>query len=186
MTGRQHMSRTDRVALGLFAAWCLNDLEELMTMRSGSRAALRRVPAAVPVPAAVRDRGLSQEHVALAIVMMGSLMAAASALGARTRFRDPISRTVLEGFGLHGITHIAASVAARGYTSGVLTAPIVVIPFWVHARRVLRDDGAAAPSPAALAAAGALLMPIMLAVHALAHAVLGEDSAGRVPGLPVG
>ena len=55
----------------------------------------------------------------------------------------------LLGFGVHGFTHIAMALAARRYVTGVATAPTVVIPFWLWARRELaragvRDDDRAA------------------------------------------
>lgn len=169
---------TDRVAIGLLAAWCLNDAEELLTMAAGSREAIARIPARVPLPPGLRERGLSQTHVTAAIGLMGIAMAAASARGARTGFRDPISRAVLLGFGLHGIGHLATSAAARGYTSGVLTAPTVVIPFWLWARRALRREGIADATPGTLLAALTLTVPVMAAVHGLTGVLLGERSLG--------
>lgn len=168
------------VALGLVAAWCANDLEELLTIAASSRDAFQRAPAFAPIPGSVRARGLSQAHVTLAIALMGVLITASAARGARTGFRDRLSRAVLLGFGLHGFGHLAASAAARGYTSGVITAPTVVIPVWLWARRRLRGDGIDDVTPAVAALAVALTAPTTAAVHVLAGAILRDRSLGPV------
>lgn len=53
----------DDVALAcvsLFAAWMVNDVEELLTMRVDSAAFLSRAPRWLPVPEVLRTHGLSQ------------------------------------------------------------------------------------------------------------------------------
>ncbi len=53
----------DDVALAcvsLFAAWMVNDVEELLTMRVDSAAFLSRAPRWLPVPEVLRPHGLSQ------------------------------------------------------------------------------------------------------------------------------
>jgi hypothetical protein len=56
--------------------------------------------------------------------------------------------------GLHGLGHIGISLLVRGYTSGVATAPTVVIPFCLWATRALRQAGVSnrRSLPAAIAA----------------------------------
>ncbi|MBW4720200.1 HXXEE domain-containing protein [Saccharothrix obliqua] len=156
------------VTWGLLAAWVVHDLEELLTMPGWTR---RHpvVPTTTPAQAAI------------AIGAVGAVVAAASAAGARTGGRSPFFQSVLTGFGLHSITHLAATAAHRGYTPGVATTPIVVIPFSAWALRRLRRAGVAGnPSPSAL-----LWFPITVgAAHGLARLAtrVRQNTAGvRAP-----
>ncbi|WP_336631161.1 MULTISPECIES: HXXEE domain-containing protein [unclassified Microbacterium] len=164
-----------RACLGLFVAWAVHDAEELVTMSHTSRAVLSRLPRRVPVPADLRASGVSQTHVNLAIAIMGAIMAAVAAAGAATGGRSPWFRGALWAFGAHGFTHLAASVVRCAYTPGVVTAPVVVIPFWLWARRVLRDHGRLEQDAGSIVVAISAA-PAMFAVHALTRAVLGSRS----------
>lgn len=135
------MNRIQLATAGLFGAWIVHDLEELATMSASSRALARRLPDWVPVPASLRQHGLPQRYVATAVAAVGIIVAAASVCGYRTRGRSPFYQNALLGFGLHGLGHVGVSLLARGYTSGVGTAPTVVVPFWLWASRALRDAG---------------------------------------------
>ncbi|NUT94870.1 MAG: HXXEE domain-containing protein [Saccharothrix sp.] len=126
-----------RVTWGLLAAWVVHDLEELATMSRWSRK--NRVLPTTPAQSAI------------AIGLMGGIVTAAAAAGARSGGRSRFFQTVLTGFGLHSATHLAASAVFRGYTPGVLTAPTVVAPFTLWALRRLRAEGIRPnTSPAAL------------------------------------
>ncbi|AXX31028.1 putative integral membrane protein [Actinosynnema pretiosum subsp. pretiosum] len=116
------------VTWGLLAAWVAHDLEELATTSPWSRAH-RAVPTVGRVESAV------------AIGAVGVVMAVAAAEGARTGGRSRLFQAALAGFGLHAVTHVAASAVFRGYTPGVLTAPTVVAPFALWAWRRLRREG---------------------------------------------
>ncbi|MFF3861369.1 HXXEE domain-containing protein [Streptomyces sp. NPDC002209] len=109
------------VTWGLLAAWVLNDIEELATMARFSKVPQRRVN--------------------IAIGLMGCVVAAASAEGARTGGRSRFFRTAVTGFGLHGVTHLASAAALGRYTPGVATAPTVVIPYALWAARRMRSAG---------------------------------------------
>ncbi|WP_405752274.1 HXXEE domain-containing protein [Streptomyces sp. NBC_00012] len=161
------------VTWGLFAAWVANDLEELATMAGWTRAARPVFEERFPrVPETVWQRmELSQRDVGVAIGLMGAVMAAASADGARTGGRSPFFRSVLVGFGVHGVAHLAQSLAYRGYTPGVVTAPTVVIPYSVWAVRRLKAAGVGSGGAGATAAALALLPVTVVGVHALAHRI---------------
>ena len=74
-------------------------------------------------------------------------------------------RGALLGFGVHGFTHIAMALAARRYVTGVATAPTVVIPFWLWARRELARAGVRDDDRAAVLAALAFL-PLVPGAHA--------------------
>ncbi|MBP2338449.1 hypothetical protein JOF41_004627 [Saccharothrix coeruleofusca] len=142
-----------KVTWGLLVAWLAHDAEELATTSWWTRR-----QAGVPTVTPARS--------AVAIGVVGAVMAAAAADGARTGGRSRFFQAALTGFGLHSITHVAGSVVFRGYTPGVLTAPTVVAPFALWARRRLRRAGVAAPTdPRAL-----LWFPVVVgAAHAIAH-----------------
>ncbi|MFD9484762.1 HXXEE domain-containing protein [Streptomyces sp. NPDC059991] len=153
---------------GLFAAWAVNDVEELLTMAPWSRSAGPRLKARFPrVPDAVWNRmEVTQPQVNTAIGLMALVMAAAAADGARTRGHSAFFRTVLTGFGLHGVVHLAQSAAYRGLTPGVVTSPTVVIPYSVWALSHLRRAGLPPASPAL----GLALFPVAAGtVHTLAR-----------------
>jgi hypothetical protein len=119
----------------------VNDLEELATMSANSRALARRLPDWVPAPASVRRTGLTQRYVATGVAAVGLVVAAATVRGYRTQGRSAFYQNALLGFGLHGLGHIGISLLVRGYTSGVATAPTVVVPFWLWATRALQQVG---------------------------------------------
>jgi hypothetical protein len=157
---------------GLLVAWAVHDAEEVATAPGWARRARPRLERRLPwVPPAVWDRFTSsQAHMALAVGLMGVLVAAAAADGARTGGRSPLYQFVLTGFGAHGFGHLAAAVATGGYAPGVVTSPSVVLPFAWWARRALRRAGVpqAPVPPAALA-----LIPVAIgAAHSGAAGLL--------------
>jgi Major Facilitator Superfamily len=88
-----------------------------------------RAPPARPEPAPAARRAV------------GLVVAATTVRGYCTRGRSALYQNTLLGFGLHGLGHPTMSLLARGYTSGVATAPTVVIPFWLWATRALQQAG---------------------------------------------
>jgi len=172
------MQRTTTISLGLFAAWACHDLEELFTMRDTTRALAARTPEWVPIPADVRQDGLSQQHVNLGISLMGAYIAAMAAVGVRSRGRSRLFRGVLLAFGLHGFGHIGATAALRQYTTGVATSPTIVIPYWLWARRALAREGLSdRDGTAPPAAASILLIPT---VHLVTRLLLNRRRAAAM------
>ncbi|MEV7235451.1 HXXEE domain-containing protein [Streptomyces sp. NPDC051020] len=161
------------VTWGLLAAWVANDLEELATMAGWARSARPRLQKRFPrVPERVWARmELSQRDANVAIGLMGGVMAAASADGARTGGRSPFFRTVLVGFGLHGVVHMAQAVAYRGYTPGVATSPTVVIPYSLWALRRLKAAGIESGGVGTAAAALAFFPVAVAGAHGLARRI---------------
>jgi hypothetical protein len=144
-----------QVAWGLLAAWIVHDLEELLTMSSSSQRA-----DGLPGPLA-KVLPMSRTEAATAIGLTGLAMAAASAAGAATNGRSRFFQASLAGFGLHAGTHIAQSVVLRRYTPGLVTTPLVVIPFSVWAWRRLKEDGVPiAPADRRLNLALAAVVPM--------------------------
>lgn len=172
------MNEMTALSVGLFAAWAAHDTEELITMSTTSRGAVARTPALALLPPEYRERGISQAHVNLAIGLMAVPVAGASVAGVRTQGRSRWFRGAVLAFGAHGVTHLAASVATRGYTSGVATAPVIVIPYWMLARRVLRRHGLHRID-ATIAAAACSVIPLLLGVHLVTARILGERSLRR-------
>ncbi|WP_017599043.1 HXXEE domain-containing protein, partial [Nocardiopsis lucentensis] len=115
------------VTWGLLGAWLVHDAEELVMIPGWSSRARPRLERNLPwVPGRVWDGlDVSPRRNATAIALMGVLMAAASADGARTGGRSGFYQAALVGFGLHSATHVAQSAVTRGYTPGVATAPLV-------------------------------------------------------------
>lgn len=166
------------VTWGLFLAWALHDAEELATMPGWVGRNRDRLVATLPwVPARVWDRlDVDRGHVTSAIGLMGGLMLAVSARGAHTGGRSVIYQTAVTGFGLHALTHLAQSAVVRGYTPGVVTAPLVAGPFAVWARRRLRRAGVPVTRGGVVALAA---LPVVLGgVHGMAS-VLVRRRIGR-------
>jgi hypothetical protein len=163
------MNRLRLATAGLFGAWLLHDLEELATMSDTSRTLVTRLPVWLPVPASVRQRGVTARYVAIAIPAVGLVVVAAALRGSRTQGRSAFYQNALLGFGLHGLGHIGLSVLARGYTSGVATAPTVVVPSWLWATRALRQAGV--PDRRSLPAAAALVAGSLAGAHLVASLI---------------
>lgn len=153
-----------KVAWGLLAAWVLHDLEELATLPRWSTDAPVTLAGQLPAPV-LRALPMSRTEAATAIGLVGAVMTVASARGARTGGQSALFQSALTGFGLHAGTHIAQSVILRRYTPGLITTPLVVIPYALWARRQMRDIPKATPSPA-LTVALAAAVPL---AHAIAR-----------------
>ncbi len=74
----------------------------------------------------------------------------------------------MDGFGLHGLVHLAQAAAVRGYTPGSVTSPLIVIPYAVWARGRLRRTGRLRPTDARGAVSG---LAMAGAATALSHFV---------------
>ncbi len=168
------------MAWGLLAAWAVHDAEELATMARWTREARPWLEERFPGVPWERVE-VSQAHVNTAIGLVGGVVAGAAALGARTGGRSGVFQAALAGFGVHGMVHLAQAALVRGYTPGVVTAPVVVIPYAVWAWRRLRDAGV----PIRPAGAGVAAFPLVLAgVHALAHALVTHRRRRRAAVTP--
>ena len=123
------------------------------------------------VPARVRDASsVSRPHATVAIGLVGAVVAAVSARGARTDGADPLYQATLAGFGWHAVPHVASAVVIRGYTPGVLMAPTVVVPFALWARSRLRRAGVPVAATARTAALSGPL--VVVGAHLAASGLL--------------
>ncbi|MET9800384.1 HXXEE domain-containing protein [Streptomyces sp. NPDC006368] len=162
------------VTWGLLAAFAVHDLEELATMPAWASAQVDRLRESHPkVPERVWSAmSVTPGHAATAIGLMGLVVGAASADGARTGGRSPFFQTVLAGFGLHAVSHVAQSAALRRYTPGVVTTPLVVAPFSLWAWRELRRGGVLREVGTRNVVSSAMMFPLgILGVHAAAFGV---------------
>ena len=149
-----------KVAWGLLAAWIIHDLEELATMPSFSQRTDLPMPLTKVLP-------MSRTEAATAIGLTGIAMVAASAAGAATNGRSKFFQASLLGFGLHAGTHLAQSALLRRYTPGLITTPLVVIPFSTWAWRRLKTEAVPiAPPDHRLTLALAAIVPLS---HAIAR-----------------
>lgn len=164
------------VTLGLLGAWALHDVEELATvprwLRENVPVLRERFPA-VPERAWQRAETVDAHEFAVAVGLMAVIVATASGAGALTGGRSGLYQGALDGFGLHGIVHLAQAGAVRGYTPGSVTSALVVVPFTLWARGRLRRAGVLRPTrprdlAIGLAAAGAATV----VSHAVARRVL--------------
>ncbi|WP_078936732.1 HXXEE domain-containing protein [Streptomyces avermitilis] len=132
------------VTFGLLAAWAVHDLEEVATVPCWARGrvpGLRERFPGVPERIWRRLESIDGREFATAVAGMAVVVAIAAADGHRTGGRSAFYQGALNGFGLHGLVHLAQATAVRGYTPGAVTSPLVVIPFTLWARGRLRRAG---------------------------------------------
>lgn len=170
------------VTWGLLVAWIVHDTEELLaTPRFAPRVAAtmrQRFPRLLAAASRMMDIGAGR--MALAILLIGVLVAVAAEEGARTGGRSAFFQVVLAGFGIHAVFHVGATIATRGYTPGVVTAVLVVAPFsvraWLQLQRVGLIDGY---GPLLLLIGLASIPVSLIAAHLLAYLLLQAVRAGR-------
>jgi Protein of unknown function with HXXEE motif len=175
MSGCKHSSLVPRAAtLGLFAAWVVHDLEELLTMATWTRHMARRLPWVRP---------MSQARVNIGIILMGVVVVAGAVAGARSSGRSGFYQAALTGFGWHALGHLLSAVALHEYTPGLVTAPLLVAPFslWAWgrlARAGVPRDGRRATAWGALLTAASLLIAHRLAAILTRHG--GNPASKRI------
>ncbi|MGW1010909.1 HXXEE domain-containing protein [Streptomyces termitum] len=170
-----------RVTYGLLLAWTVHDIEQLALgprwLRENLPDLRRRFPG-VPEPVWRAVGAVDEREFALAVGVMAGIVAAAAAAGARSGGRSGFYQGALDGFGLHGLVHLAQAAAVRDRTPGSVTSALVVIPFTLWARGRLRRAGVLRPARTRDAAAGLTLAAgATVAAHAAARRL-----ARRFPG----
>ncbi len=137
------------VTFGLLAAWALHDAEEVALVPGWTHARVPELRERFPrVPERIwrQLESVDRREFTAAVAGMGVVVAAAAADGHRTGGRSAFYQAALNGFGLHGLVHLAQAAAVRSYTPGSATSPLVVIPFTLWARGRLRDAGVLRPA----------------------------------------
>ncbi|MFH9724475.1 HXXEE domain-containing protein [Streptomyces sp. NPDC017254] len=156
---------------GLFLAWAVHDVEELAFgprwLRENVPLLRERFPG---VPEAVwrAAESVDEREFTLAVGVMAAVVGAAAVAGARSGGRSAFYQGALNGFGLHGLVHLAQAAAVRGVTPGSVTSPLVVVPFTLWARGRLRRAGVLRPSGLLDVVAG---LGVAAGATVLAHAV---------------
>jgi hypothetical protein len=170
-----------QVTWGLLVAWAVHDLEELCTMAPASRRIVARLRARYPqLPDGVWEKlAVSPAHAAVAIGLMGGVIAAAAAAGARSGGRSGFYQATLAGFGWHAVGHVVQAAAVGGYAPGVVTAPVVAAPFTLWAWRRLRAGGIRTDTGSSSAWAMVLLPVPLGAVHLAAYRLTRRTGAAR-------
>ncbi|MFD7663375.1 HXXEE domain-containing protein [Streptomyces sp. NPDC059788] len=137
------------VTFGLLVAWALHDAEEVAFgprwMRNHLPELRKRFPG-VPERLWRALEGVDQREFTVAVGIMAAIVAAASVQGHRTGGRSAFFQGAVDGFGLHGLVHLAQAAAVRGYTPGSVTSPLIVVPYAVWARGRLRRAGRLRPT----------------------------------------
>jgi len=173
------------VTLGLLAAWAVHDLEEVATMPGWIPDRVPELRVRFPqVPERIWQRleSIDGREFAAAVAGMAVVVAAAAADGHRTGGRSGFYQSTLNGFGLHALVHMAQGVAVRGYTPGLVTSPLLVIPFTLWARGRLRRAGVLRPARPRDAVEGlALAVAATAGTHLLARRLLREGRATSQP-----
>jgi hypothetical protein len=165
------------------AAFVVHDSEEWLTLPSWIAAHRDRLAILLQlVPASERWLALMptthlRAACAIAVLLAFFLVVTRGAMRAQGRGAWQVAFCVLlGGFFLHGFTHLAQAIYFRGYTPGVFTAAVVVIPasLWMYRRlyrqRLLR--------PAAAAAQALLGLLLLIAAVLLALAAGAALTAG--------
>lgn len=163
------------VAYGLFAAWALHDAEEVAFgprwMRENLPRLRERFPA-VPEPVWRALGSVDDREFRAAVAVMAGIVGSAAVAGVRSGGRSAFFQGALNGFGLHGLVHLAQAAVVRGVTPGSVTSPVLVIPFTLWARGRLRKAGVLRPVRARDVATGLALAAGATAVsHAVAQRV---------------
>ncbi|MFF0559251.1 HXXEE domain-containing protein [Streptomyces sp. NPDC004266] len=136
------------VTYGLFLAWAAHDAEELARgprrLRENLPELRERFPG-VPERVWKAVESVDEREFATAVGVMALIVGAAAVAGARSGGRSAFYQGAVNGFGLHGLVHLAQAAAVRDVTPGAATSPLVVIPFSLWARGRLRRAGVLRP-----------------------------------------
>ncbi|MEU6666754.1 HXXEE domain-containing protein [Streptomyces sp. NPDC046727] len=164
------------VTWGLLAAWAVHDTEEVVMVPRWVRTQvpeLRERFPRVPEPVWRGLAAVDRRRFGTAVAAMAVVVAAAAADGRRTGGRSAVYQTALNGFGAHGLVHLAQAATVRGYTPGSVTTPLVVLPFTLWARARLRRAGLLRPTrPRDVVQGLAFAAAATAGTHAVAHRLL--------------
>ena len=145
----------------------VHDAEEIATVASWMPNHRVELPAAVQPFAIVTTRQFS---FAVIVLFLGLLAATVHAVPrARVGTRSLPFLLMVGALVANGVTHLAQAAVFRGYTPGLLTAVLLVIPYGIGLGEELRNSGLASRRTwLAMVALGALLqVPIIIGILAL-------------------
>jgi hypothetical protein len=156
--------KSNTIAAGLLVSWAIHDLEEILGARYWREVAIPRLRARYPaVPDAVWRRAeVETAQMAIAVGLVGIPVGIAAFRGVSTKGGSELFQVAVAGYGLHGVGHIAGSLLVRDYTPGVLTSPLIVIPYALWARRRLQPSGDWQPIPGRDLGLSLLAVPLLV------------------------
>ena len=149
-------------------AFLVHDAEEIATLERWLGLHAPALPAAARPLVGITT---GQFAVAVGVLFVGILLAAAH--GARQARRERLSIPFLLVAGAlvaNAVTHVAQAAYFRGYTPGVVTAVVILLPYGLALGRRLRASRLASPRLLAGAVGGGMLLQVPLALLALAAA----------------
>jgi len=183
--GQNRRALRRSVALSFPLAFALHDLEELLCAQPwNERPSTRARARSLPLPVAVADAlPVTSGEMAVAVGIVASGVAAITASSVRNLDGDlrPL-KAALAAFSAHSISHVGASIAFRGYTPGVATVPLVIVPYSLWAWPRVWRAGLVRPRrevARALATGAVLAMPLTLGAQVLAHVALRTRARKR-------
>ena len=149
------------------AVFLLHDAEEILTVESWIRAHRTELPAAVQPFATVTT---GQFALAVALLFAGVLAAALHAVRRARRGRGSLLFLLVAGaLTANGLTHLAQAAYFRGYTPGVVTAFLLVLPYgYLLGTRLLATELASRRALVGAIAAGAVAQIPIAALALLA------------------
>ena len=171
--------RRKAVVLVFPLAFAAHDLEEVLAAPGWSERAAERMGARHPGVARALGNAfpMSQREmtIAVAVVAAGAAGVTAASLRDLDGELQPL-RAALGAFSAHSLTHLAASVVFRGYTPGLATVPLVIVPYSLWAWARLGRAGVVGSRADAIRAARtglAVALPLAVFGHLIAREITG-------------
>jgi hypothetical protein len=166
------------VVLTFPLAFAAHDLEEVFAAAPWSKQAADRVAKRHAVLALAVSRNalpISRKEMAVAVGVVTLACAGVTAVSLRNIDGELRSlQAALAAFSAHSLSHVAASIVLRGYTPGVATVPLVILPYSLWAWPRLRRAGVVTTRAEAVGAARtgiAFALPVALLGHVVARAL---------------
>lgn len=165
------------VVLTFPLAFAAHDLEGVLTAAAWSGQAAHRVAKRHPLVPSPPSTVLpsSRKEIAVAVGVVATAVAGVTAVSLRSIDGElRLFQAALAAFSAHSLSHIGATIVFRGYTPGVATVPLVIVPYSLWAWPRLRRAGLVRTPAEAVRAARtgvALALPVTLLGHVLARAL---------------
>ena len=159
---------------GLFAAWLVHDVEEVLTATWWSRRTVPRLRADGWPGWLVDGAATSSARFTVAAAVVGVAVLLVAWHGARTGGRSPVFQAVVLVFGWHGLVHTGQAVLVRGYVPGLIAAVLCAVPYSIWAWRACgRNAQARRPSVVTVIGVAVAGIALTLAAQSLSWLLLG-------------
>lgn len=162
-------------------SWLVHDVEEILAIERWSRRSKRWVEAneiSGLQRRIVETLATTRRQFSIAVVLVGIVVVVATVAGVS----DPtgvgilVYTAILGGYFAHAFVHLGQSLVVRGYTPGLVTAAVVVIPASLVLYRRLFGTGLVGLKTATVAGlVGVLLfVPVVVGAGRLAGRIAGD------------